>query len=170
MRKLSAIAFCSLVCIGSANGHCETRNPDYFLDGISRSDGYVIRISFERKTLLDISMLNNLKDCPSSTAKLCFISNALTFSSEPTSGAASWVVDGLEFKAAGICTSTICKKMKMELKVVHSSRYRNGIDFYYNEESGLMGWTTTNPKGESETFMQLPPRCGDDAPKPVEAG
>jgi hypothetical protein len=162
MHKLSAIAFGSLVCIGVAGAHCEARNPDYFLVG--GSSDYVIRIDFDRKTLLEISQLNNLQNCPGSTAKLCFISKALTFSSEPTSGATKWTVDGMEFKATGICTSKVCQELKMELKVIHSSRNGNDIDFYYNDACGLMGWSTTYPKekGYVETFMQSPPRGGDE--------
>ena len=157
MRKLSAIAVGSLLCAGSAGAHCGAKNPDYFLVG--GSSDYVVRISFDRKTLLDVSQLNNLEDCPGSTAKLCFISKALTFASEPTPGAASWTVDGLAFKATGLCTSKLCQKMKMDLKVIHSSRYGNDIDFYYNDACGLMGWSMTYPKekGRVETFMQLPP-------------
>jgi hypothetical protein len=165
MRKLSAIVFGSLVFIGTAGANCETRNPDYFLEG--GSSDYVIRISFDRKTLLDISQLNILQDCPGSAAKLCFISKALTFSSEPTQGAAAWTVDGLEFKMAGICASKVCQKMKVELNVIHSSRYGNDIDFYYDDACGLMGWTMTSPKDGSETYMQLPPREGNEAPKRV---
>lgn len=134
---------------------------DYFLaDGGGGNDDFVIRVSFDRKTLLDVSQLYNLKDCPDSTAKLCFISKALTFSSEPMNGATSWTVDGLEFKSAGFCVSKLCKGMKMALKIIHSSRDGNGIDFYYSDAYGLMGWSTTYPreKGYVETFMQLPPK------------
>lgn len=162
MSKLSLIApILPFLCMADAtNSSLATGVKFYYENGVYRGDGVMIVLDLDKKIMLDVETVYHLRDCVKSSAKLCFTSNALTFSSEPAPGAISWAVNGLKFKVSGLCTSMLCEKMKMKLKVIHSSQRGNEIDFYYSDSCGLMGWSTTYPKekGHVETFMQLPPK------------
>lgn len=132
MKYLMAIALMALSACSTTPVSLE--NGMYYLDGIDRSDGMSAQLSEKNESLRIASEGFTAKSCVSDSTPVCFANSYMVFS-YPGTDAETWRSDEYEFARIGI---VIYRNDR--IAVIRSVQRCRTFYFYFNRQSGLIGW------------------------------
>lgn len=145
MRRISVLVL--VLAAAAVSGQeraacCPTSEKVYFPGGFDHSDGLRAYIDIKSQKMAVADQVFPLHDCKEAISRLCFISEYFTFSSRHYKDVATWSANGYQFTivSTGSCKPEVCKNAPLGTYIIFSRQGDKNIEFYYNDQCGLMGW------------------------------